>query len=63
MRTMSKEQSKAKASAAKVRKNLSLETEVVTIGESLAKRENRNFSNLIETLILREEARQPEEAK
>lgn len=42
------------AEPARQRKTLSLSDEVVELGERLAREENRNFSNYVETLILRD---------
>jgi len=48
---------KQQAESQKLRKSLSLSDEVLGLGEQLAQGENRNFSNYIETLILRDAGR------
>lgn len=46
---------------ARLRKTVSLSEAVVELGERLAAEENRNFSNYVETLILRDAGRIPAE--
>jgi predicted CopG family antitoxin len=45
------------AAKARQRKTVTLADDVVELGERLAKEENRNFSNYVETLILRDAGR------
>ena len=47
----------------RIRKTLTLSTEAIEVGERLAKDENRNFSNYIETLILADAGKLPVIAK